>query len=180
MNIANKVTVLRIVLIPVFLVFLLTDIGIIGQYTAIALFILAALTDLLDGYLARSKNLVTDFGKIMDAVADKLLVCAALIALVELSMIPSWVVIVIISRDFLLTAFRTLAASKNIIIAADKIGKIKTTFQIIMIVYLMFMFNAPFLVLAGNVLIGLVLLLTIASAVNYIFKNRTVLQLENI
>jgi len=175
MNAANKLTMLRIFMIPLFLVFLLIDIVPGGRYIAIGIFVVAALTDALDGYIARSKNLITKFGKFLDPVADKLLVCAALVALVELSILPSWVVILIISRDFILMTFRMVASSENVVIAADNIGKIKTLLQMVMIVYLLFSFTQPPLILLGNVLIGLVVFLTILSAGGYILKNRSVL-----
>lgn len=180
MNIANKITFLRIFLIPVFLLFLLVDILPYARYIAIAVFTIASLTDALDGYIARSKNLVTNFGKFLDSIADKMLVCAALIALVELGLIQAWVVIIIVSRDFILSAFRMIASSSNVVIAADKFGKIKTILQMVMIIYLMFMFNQPFLLTIGNILITIVLILTILSAINYIVKNISVLRLENI
>ena len=180
MNIANKLTVLRILLIPIFLVFLLTDLVPMGRYVAIAIFIIASITDALDGHLARTRNLITNFGKFLDPVADKLLVCAALIALVELSVLPAWVVIVIISRDFILMTFRMLASDSHVVIAADNVGKIKTILQMVMIVYLLVGFTLPVMITAGNVLIGLVVVLTIISAGNYILKNLRVLDLGQI
>ena len=163
-----------------FLVFLLAEIVPYGRYIAIAIFVVAAITDALDGHLARSKNLITNFGKFLDPVADKLLVCAALVALVELGVLPSWVVIVIISREFILMAFRMVASASNLILAADKIGKLKTVFQMTMIIYLMLMFNTPFMVQLGNVLIGLTVILTIVSAGNYILKNLSILRLDKV
>ena len=169
MNIANKLTLLRVAMIPLFLVFLLMDITEFDRLIAISIFVLASCTDWLDGYLARKMNLITNFGKFMDPVADKLLVCSALIALVELGLLPSWVVIIIISRDFILMTFRMIASDANIVIAADKIGKIKTMMQMVMIIYLMIDFNAP--ELFGQVLVGAVIALTIVSASSYILKN---------
>ena len=180
MNIANKLTVLRIVLIPVFLIFLLADYVPFGRHIAITIFVAASVTDALDGYLARSRNLITNFGKFLDPVADKLLVCAALIGLVELYILPAWVVIVIISRDFILMTFRMLASGNNVVIAADNVGKIKTIMQMAMIVYLMVGFSTPTMIMLGNALIGLVVILTIISAGNYIFKNLRVLDLGEI
>ena len=175
MNIANKLTILRVLLVPVFLLFLLKDdITYFARETAIFIFVLAALTDALDGYLARKYNLITNFGKFADSIADKVLVCAALVAFVELGLLPAWFVIVIISRDFVISTFRMLAADTGVVIAADGLGKLKTIFQMIMIIYLMFEFEGAAFVLAGNILIAIVLLLTIASAVNYFNKNRAV------
>lgn len=180
MNIANKLTVLRIFLIPVFLVFLLTDFVAYSNEIALGIFIAASLTDALDGHLARSRNLITNFGKFLDPVADKMLVCSALIALVELSILPSWVVIVIISRDFILMTFRMLASSSNVVIAADKVGKIKTILQMVMIIYLLLGFGGELMAPVTYGLIWSVVLLTVISALNYIVKNISVLDLSNI
>lgn len=180
MNIANKISMFRIFLVPMFLIFLLADILPLGRHIAIGIFVFASLTDALDGYLARSKNLITNFGKFLDSVADKILICAALVALVELDLLPSWVAIVIISRDFILMTFRMIASASNIVIASDKMGKIKTILQMIMIIHLMLMINTPFMELVGNFLIGMVVFLTIASCINYIIKNVSILGLEKI
>ena len=180
MNIANQLTILRILLIPIFLIFLLLDITTYDQFIAISIFVVAALTDALDGHLARSKNLITNFGKFLDPVADKLLVCSALIAFIEIGILQAWVVIVVISRDFILTSFRMIASSEGVVIAADKLGKIKTMLQMIMIVYLMFMFTNPLMVLIGNILVWAVVVLTVLSALDYIIKNKNVLRLDDI
>lgn len=165
-------------MIPVFLFFLLWDIFLFSRYISISIFILLALTDALDGYLARSLNLITNFGKFLDPVADKILVCAALVALVELNILPSWVVIIIISRDFIIMTFRMIASSSNIVIAADKLGKIKTILQMIMIIHLLFSFDNDLLILAGNILVWTVVGLTVFSATRYIFKNISVLKFD--
>lgn len=178
MNLANKLTILRVFMIPIFLIFLLGNFVYepLNRYIAITIFILASLTDALDGYIARSRNLITNFGKFMDPVADKLLVCSALIAMVELNILPSWVVIIIISRDFILMTFRMVASSNNIVIAADNIGKIKTVAQMVMIIYLLFNFTGIIFIFIGNILIFTVLILTVVSAVSYILKNVSVLK----
>ena len=192
MNLANKLTMLRVFMIPIFLVFLLGSfnneslnkyIDVFGfiyqpmaRHIAILIFMSAALTDALDGHIARSRNMITNLGKFMDPVADKLLVCSALIAMVELNILHAWVVIVIISRDFILMTFRMVASSNNVVIAADKIGKIKTAAQMVMIIYLLFGFTAPTLVLVGNILIGIVIILTVLSATSYVFKNLDVIK----
>jgi len=191
MNLANKLTMLRVFMIPIFLMILLLEpIDIhyydgalreeffpnINRHIAIGIFILASITDALDGYIARSRNMITNFGKFMDPVADKLLVCSALIAMIEIGILPAWVVIVIISRDFILTSFRMVASSNNVVIAADKIGKIKTVAQMAMIIYLLFEFTSPTLILFGNLLIGIVVILTVLSAASYIFKNLEVIK----
>ena len=133
MNLPNKLTMFRVILIPFFVVFLLVDITTIDKWIALAIFIVASLTDLLDGKIARKYNLVTNFGKFMDPLADKLLVCSALICLVELSKIPAWIVIVIIAREFIISGFRLIASDNGVVIAASYWGKFKTTFQIVMI-----------------------------------------------
>lgn len=134
MNLPNKLTVLRVILIVPFVVCMLVpSLGETGMYAAVAIFIIASLTDLLDGKIARKYNLVTNFGKFMDPLADKLLVCAALICLIELDRVPAWIVIIIISREFIISGFRLIAADNRVVIAANYWGKFKTTFQMIMV-----------------------------------------------
>ena len=135
MNLPNKLTILRAIMIPFFLVFLYMSPG-WSKWVALGIFIAASLTDMLDGKIARKYNLVTNFGKFMDPLADKLLVCSALIALSDLKRIPAWIVIVIIARDFIISGFRLIAAEKGIVIAAGWWGKIKTTVQMIMVGFL--------------------------------------------
>ena len=135
MNLPNKLTILRAIMIPFFLVFLYMSPG-WSKWVALGIFIAASLTDMLDGKIARKYNLVTNFGKFMDPLADKLLVCSALIALSDLNRIPAWIVIVIIARDFIISGFRLIAAEKGIVIAAGWWGKIKTTVQMIMVGFL--------------------------------------------
>ena len=136
MNLANKLTVMRMILIPIFLVFLVFDCLPYGKSIATALFIIASITDKLDGYIARSRNQVTNFGKFMDPLADKLLVTAALVSLVELNLIPAWAVVVIVAREFAVSGLRTIAASEGTVIAASWWGKIKTVIQMIAIILL--------------------------------------------
>ena len=145
MNLPNKLTILRVILIPFFVAALLAGGGQIPvlRYLAAAIFIVASLTDMLDGKIARKYNLVTNFGKFMDPLADKLLVCAALICLVELRQIPAWMVIVIVSREFTISGFRLVAAEQGIVIAASYWGKFKTTFQ--MIAVILMILNLPVL-----------------------------------
>lgn len=137
MNLANKLTVMRMILVPIFLVFLVFDCIPYGKLVATALFIIASITDKLDGYIARSRNQVTNFGKFMDPLADKLLVTAAIISLVELRFIPAWAVVVIIAREFAVSGLRTIAASDGTVIAASWWGKIKTVIQMIAIILLL-------------------------------------------
>ena len=141
MNHANKLTVIRIFLVPIFLIFIAVQGIPYGTFIATFIFILASLTDKLDGYIARSRNQITNFGKFMDPLADKLLVTSALISLVELQMVPSWAAIVIIAREFAVSGLRTIAASEGKVIAASWWGKIKTVIQIIAIVLLLLQFN---------------------------------------
>lgn len=171
MNIANKLTVLRVVLIPFFLLALYFLEGDIANYTAATIFIIASVTDWFDGYLARSKNLVTDFGKFMDPLADKLLVAAALVYFVEQGMIAAWIVIVILSREFAISGVRLVAASSGKVIAAGWWGKIKTFTTLIMIIVLLFHFNFTGIKFIEMVLIYASLLFTVISGTEYIVKN---------
>lgn len=176
MNLPNKLTVFRIILIPIFVLFMMADIfGEADKYIAALIFIIASLTDLLDGKIARKYNLVTNFGKFMDPLADKLLVCAALICLTG-SKIPAWIVIIIISRELFISGFRTLAADKGIVLAAGWWGKFKTTFQMIMIIVLIIDLPYKAFDIAGVILIYISLILTIISMVDYVYKNVDVLK----
>ena len=175
MNLPNKLTVLRICMIPFFVAALLYEGGASRNMRILAdiLFIAASLTDLLDGKIARKYNLVTNFGKFMDPLADKLLVCSALICLIELGQLPAWIVIVIISREFIISGFRLVAADNGIVIAASYWGKFKTTFQMLAVILLIF--NIPSLALLTNIVLAAAVLLTIVSLVDYIVKNHKVL-----
>lgn len=172
MNLPNKLTILRTIMIPFFLVFLYTDFwGRGNAYVAVAIFILASLTDLLDGKIARKYNLVTNFGKFMDPLADKLLVCSALIALVDIGKIAAWIVIVIIAREFIISGFRLVASGNGVVIAASNWGKFKTTFQMIMIIALIIDLPIPYMNVINNILVYVALLLTVISLIDYIAKN---------
>ena len=171
MNLPNKLTVLRVLMIPFFVWFTLVDlIPGYSKYIAVGIFIIASLTDLLDGKIARKYNLVTNFGKFMDPLADKLLVCAALICLISKGMIPAWIVIVIISREFIISGFRLVASDNGVVIAASYWGKWKTTFQMLMIIVLLLDLGGIFDVL-GQVLIWIALALTVISLIDYLKKN---------
>lgn len=167
MNLANRLTMLRIILVPVFLFFIAIKVK-YGIYFATAIFIVAALTDTLDGYVARKRNQITKFGKFMDPLADKLIVTAALVSLVELKQLSSWVVMIIIAREFAITGLRAVAAGEGVIIAASKWGKAKTVTQIIAII------AALMEIKYSMVLIVIALIITIISGVDYIIKNRHV------
>ena len=172
MNLPNKLTTFRVILIPFFVFFLLAPYfeG-YGNYIALVIFIVASLTDFLDGKIARKYNLVTNFGKFMDPLADKLLVCSALICLIALDRIPAWIVIVIISREFIISGFRLIAADNGVVIAASYWGKFKTTFQMITIIMLVLNLNVPFMNIINTVLIYISLGLTVISLIDYIAKN---------
>ena len=175
MNLPNKLTVFRVFLIPFFVLFTLVDlVPDYSKYIAVAIFIIASLTDLLDGYIARKYNLVTNFGKFMDPLADKLLVSAALICLVSTGMLPAWMVIVIISREFIISGFRLVASDNGVVIAASYWGKWKTTFQMVMIVVLLLDLGGIFDVI-GQILVWGSLILTIVSLLDYLVKNKHVM-----
>ena len=174
MNLPNKLTMFRVVLIPFFVVFMLVDITLYDKWIALAIFIIASLTDLLDGKIARKYNLVTNFGKFMDPLADKLLVCSALICLVALSKIPAWIVIVIIAREFIISGFRLIASDNGVVIAASYWGKFKTTFQMVMICLMIADIAAVSLL--TTVVMWAALVLTVVSLVDYLVKNKDVMK----
>ena len=175
MNLPNKLTIVRVCLIPFFVAALLFDHG--NNYTmrivANVLFIIASLTDLFDGKIARKYNMVTNFGKFMDPLADKLLVCSALICLIELGQLAAWVVIVIISREFIISGFRLVAADNGVVMAASYWGKFKTTFQMIAVILLIF--DIPALRMVANITVVIAVALTIISLVDYVAKNYRIL-----
>lgn len=174
MNLPNKLTMFRVILIPFFVLFMLVDITTVDKWIALAIFIIASLTDLLDGKIARKYNLVTNFGKFMDPLADKLLVCSALICLVELAKIPAWMVIIIIAREFIISGFRLIAADNGVVIAASYWGKFKTTFQMVMICLLIADIAAISII--TNVITWIALVLTVISLVDYLVKNKDVMK----
>ncbi|MBO4898723.1 MAG: CDP-diacylglycerol--glycerol-3-phosphate 3-phosphatidyltransferase [Lachnospiraceae bacterium] len=169
MNLPNKLTMLRVIMIPFFLIFLLLDITPYDKWIALAIFVIASLTDLADGKIARKYNLITNFGKFMDPLADKLLVCSAMIALIELERIPAWIVIVIIAREFVISGFRLVASDNGVVIAASYWGKFKTTFQMIMVILMIA--DIPQLQIVTTIIMYIALVLTIVSLVDYLVKN---------
>lgn len=177
MNLPNKLTIFRVILISFFVFFLLYP-GFegYGNYIAVAIFIVASLTDMADGKIARKYNLVTNFGKFMDPLADKLLVCSAMICLVETRQLASWIVIVIISREFIISGFRLVASDNGVVIAASYWGKFKTTFQMLMIIVLVLNIAHPFFEILGVILTYVALILTIVSLIDYVVKNKEVLK----
>ena len=174
MNLPNKLTIFRVILITFFIVFLLVPITPIDKWIALAIFIIASLTDLLDGKIARKYGLVTNFGKFMDPLADKLLVCSALICLIELDRIPSWMVIVIIAREFIISGFRLVAADNGVVIAASYWGKFKTTFQMVAVCLLIADIEA--LGLFAQIVLWIAVILTVVSLVDYLIKNKNVMK----
>ena len=175
MNLPNKLTVLRVIMVPFFVLFMLTDLGgEAGKWIALVIFCLASLTDMLDGKIARARNLVTNFGTFMDPLADKLLVCSAMICLIPTGQLPAWVVIVIIAREFIISGFRLVASDSGIVIAASYWGKFKTVSQMLMVIVLIADLGGVFDMI-GTALIWIALILTVVSLVDYIAKNVQVL-----
>ena len=178
MNLPNKITMFRVVLIPFFILFMLCPVlGGADKYVAAAIFITASITDFIDGQLARRMNLVTNFGKFMDPLADKLLVCSALICLCG-KKIPVVVVIIIISREFIISGFRLIASDKGVVIAAGWWGKVKTAVSMVMIIIVIIDLNNKAYQMLENVLIYASLILTVISLVDYLVKNKEVLKDE--
>ena len=175
MNLTNKLTLLRVVLIPVFVVLLLLEGGQNDtlRIAALIVFCFASFTDFLDGQIARRNNLVTNFGKFMDPLADKLLVCSALICMIELGQLPSWYVITVIAREFIISGFRLVAADNGIVIAASWWGKFKTTFQMLTVILLIL--NIPALHTVTLIIAGVAFVLTLVSLLDYIAKNYKVI-----
>ena len=192
MNLANKLTLIRIVFVPLFLIFMIFNDIPYGTFIATIIFVLASITDKLDGYIARSRNQITDFGKFMDPLADKLLVTTALIALVGIGIIPSWTVVIIIAREFAVSGLRSIAAASGKVIAASWWGKIKTVIQMVAIILLLlnvsigesayftnivdsnsilnFIFNSlPIFILY------LAVIVTVISGIDYFMKNRKII-----
>ena len=178
MNLPNKLTILRVILIPFFVAALMIQGGAneTMRIVAAVIFIVASLTDLLDGKIARKYNLVTNFGKFMDPLADKLLVCSALICFIELHQIPAWMVIIIISREFIISGFRLVASDKGVVIAASYWGKFKTTSQMIMVVLLILNINHPVFRMLTQIFVWIAMILTLVSLIDYLMKNKDVLK----
>lgn len=175
MNLPNKLTILRVIMIPFFIFFMMTDAaGDASKWIALVIFVVASLTDLLDGHIARKYHLVTNFGKFMDPLADKLLVCSALICFVQTEALPAWFVILIISREFIISGFRLVASDNGVVIAASYWGKFKTTFQMVMIVLLIADLEA--LAPVTTVVSYVALILTIVSLIDYLTKNKDVMK----
>lgn len=180
MNTPNKLTVARMIIVPFLVVFLLSGLGgDANRYISLILFVVASITDWFDGHLARKNNLVTNFGKFMDPLADKLLVCSAMICMIELNRLPAWVVIIIIGREFIISGFRLIAAENGIVIAANYWGKFKTVSQMIMIILLILHFDTiSAFVILEQIFIWISLALTVISLMTYIWQNKSVLSMQ--
>lgn len=185
MNLPNKLTIFRVILVVPFVIALLGGNAgwfgnnlLISEIVALAIFIIASLTDLIDGKIARKYNMVTNFGKFMDPLADKLLVSAALIVLVAMERIPAWVVIIIISREFIISGFRLVAADNRVVIAASYWGKFKTAFQMVMVCLMIVDLSWiwPWMGIVTDVVMWIALVLTVVSLVDYLIKNKAVMK----
>lgn len=178
MNTPNKLTIARMILVPFFVLFILTGWGgDSNRYICLAIFVVASITDWFDGYLARKNNLVTNFGKFMDPLADKLLVCSALICMIELDRLPAWFVIIIIAREFIISGFRLIAAENGVVIAANYWGKFKTVSQMVMIILLILNFGGVFEILT-QIFVWVSLALTVISLITYIVQNKNVISMQ--
>ena len=174
MNLPNKLTVLRVILVPVFVLFLLANITPYDKWIALVIFIVASLTDLLDGKIARKYNLVTNFGKFMDPLADKLLVCSAMICFIAMNKMPTWMVLIVIAREFIISGFRLVASDNGVVIAASYWGKFKTAFSMVMIIFVIMDIANPVFYVITQMLIWVSLVLTVISLVDYVLKNKDI------
>ncbi|MGI5949621.1 CDP-diacylglycerol--glycerol-3-phosphate 3-phosphatidyltransferase [Peptoniphilus sp.] len=177
MNTPNKLTLIRVIMVPIFVILMYQDFSSARMVSTIV-FAAASFTDFLDGHIARKNNLVTNFGKFADPLADKILVCSAMILLASTNEIPAWMVIIIIAREFAITGFRIIAASENITIAASPLGKIKTVSQLISLILLLT--NIDALRTPGLYIFYFATFFTVVSGIDYFKKNIKVLDLENI
>lgn len=174
MNLPNKLTVLRVILVPVFVLFLLGNITPYDKWIALVIFVVASLTDLLDGKIARKYNLVTNFGKFMDPLADKLLVCSAMICFIAMKKMPTWMVLIVIAREFIISGFRLVASDNGVVIAASYWGKFKTAFSMVMIIFVIMDLANPVFYVITQILIWISLILTVVSLVDYVLKNKDI------
>jgi len=171
MNLANKLTMLRVLMIPFMLVVFYAVPEPMNTYIGVGIFVIASLTDFVDGHIARSRNLITDFGKFMDPLADKLLVAAALVYMTEIGMIPAWITIIIISREFVVSGIRLVAASKGTVLGASIWGKIKTATTMVMIIWVLLDLPGTLWHYGGLLLIGVATFFTLMSGYDYVAKN---------
>ncbi|MBQ8307023.1 MAG: CDP-diacylglycerol--glycerol-3-phosphate 3-phosphatidyltransferase [Blautia sp.] len=179
MNLPNKLTIGRMIMVPFLVLFLLTGWGgAANRWICLVIFAVASITDWFDGKIARRDHLVTDFGKFMDPLADKLLVCSAMICMIELDRLPAWIVIIIIAREFIISGFRLIAAEKGVVIAANYWGKVKTVCQMVMIILLILDFSHPFFRTLTQISIWLSVILTVVSLMTYIWQNKSIVKIE--
>ena len=184
LNLPNRLTLLRIIMIPIFVFFILiAPDSAACRVIAALIFVAASLTDTADGYIARKYDMITNFGKFMDPLADKVLVSTAMIILVEIGMIPSWVAAIILAREFIISGFRLVAVEQGVVIAASYIAKFKTVFQMFMCIFLIFSANEKyqggffeFIHILGKIAMWGALVLTVVSLVDYMYKNREVIK----
>lgn len=175
MNLPNKITVFRVIMIPIFLVLILVEGIPYGNIFAAIVFAIASCSDFIDGYLARKYNLVTNFGKFMDPLADKLLVCSALICFVSFGTVPSWVVIVIVAREFIISGFRLVASDNGLVLAASYWGKFKTATQMVMCVLFIVDLDLPIFNTLEQIFLWVSFSLTVISLIDYLVKNRNII-----
>lgn len=175
MNLPNKITVFRVCLIPVFLILMLVPDIPNGKYLALGVFIVASASDFLDGYLARKHKLITNFGKFMDPLADKLLVCSALICFVELHLIQAWIVIIVIAREFIISGFRMVASDNGLVIAASYWAKFKTATQMVMCCLFIGNLDTTFFNIAEQIFLYVSLAFTLISMLDYLIKNKQIM-----
>ena len=177
MNLPNKLTLMRVIMVPFLVLFLLTGWGgEANRYICFAIFAVASITDWFDGKIARKYNLITDFGKFMDPLADKLLVCSAMICMIDLGRLPSWFVVIVIAREFIISGFRLIAAEKGVVIAANYWGKFKTASSMIMIILLILDIQVPAVRVITQIFVWVSLALTVISLVTYILENKGVME----
>lgn len=184
MNLPNKLTIIRVILVPVFVILMLVPFGEapcegIYKWIALAVFVIASLTDMMDGKIARKYKIVTNFGKFMDPIADKLLVCSAMICLVELGRIPAWAVIIIIGRELIIDGFRLVASDSGVVIAASYWGKSKTVFQMIMVIMMIVEFQFTWFYVLTQIVMWIAVILTAVSLVDYLVKNKDIISVKS-
>ena len=176
MNLPNKLTIFRVILIPFFVLCFYLPVIPFNNIVACVIFCVASITDFLDGYLARRDGLVTNFGKFMDPLADKLLVGAALICLIESGQLPAWAVVIIISREFIISGFRLIASDNGVVIAASYWGKFKTVTQMAMVILMLLNFPGAIFAVITRIVMWAAIILTVVSLVDYVVKNKDVLK----
>ena len=174
MNLPNKITVFRFILIPIFAIVFLLQLP-WSNVAALVIFVIACISDFFDGYIARKENLITDFGKLMDPLADKMLVCTALVCFVELrENFPAWCAILVLAREFAISGIRQLAADKDVIIMASNWGKVKTTIQMITCILFIANFDYEWFYITETVFMWLAAALTVISLIDYCVKNKSI------